>query len=555
MTRDRLASAGRVRDHHSFASMVLVTASLVAITLVTTWPLCSLGGSRIAGDAMDPSQTVWGFWWWRHYAEFSGTPFVGSLLWWPNGVSLWFQSWDLPSTFVAVASSRWMSEVSVYNVLIFASFPLSGLTLYLLCLELWSSRVAAWCSCCLYTFSTYHFAHAQMQLHLSSMQWSPLFFLGLIRFARYGGYPNALLAGASLAFASLTSIYHLVFCAIGTLVMAMAGFPERPRPQVSPQRVAPLAAGVGIFAIMAGWLLVGMAHSYASETYVRVHDPDVFSADIQSFFLPNAVSTWSEKWQAWRSWTGNSWESSSYLGYVVLALAASSWWLDTASRPFLWLSIVGVVLALGPHPHIGGTVYRDLTLPQAWLEQALPALSFSGLPVRFSWLATFGLAVASGAPLARLCRTGVIGCGIALALTALSLAETWPRHFIATKWTTPRIFLDWAADNGRWAVLDGTELGHGLWNQMQHHHPMVAGYATRFPRRLLDSLDQESTLKALLPAPFSGPLHVAPDAGRASLRRAGVRYVIADASRTGNATALKLVERYRSDGIVIYEVP
>jgi hypothetical protein len=503
---------------------------------------------------MDPSQTVWGFWWWRHYGEFSATPFVSPLLWWPHGISLWFQSWDLPSTLVAV-SSPWISEVSIYNALIFASFPLSGLTFYLLAIELWSSRLAAWCSCCLYTFSTYHFAHAQMQLHLSSMQWSPLFFLGLIRFARYGGYSNALLAGIALALASLASVYHLVFCAFGTLVMAIAGFPGSHRPLVSKQSVAPIAAGVGAIALTAGWLVVGMAHSYRSETYVRVHDPDVFSADIQSFFLPNAISIWSEKWQAWRTWTGNSWESSSYLGYVVLALAGVSWWHERASRPFLWLSLVGVVLALGPHPHIGGTVYRHLTLPQAWLEQTLPALSFSGLPVRFAWLAIFGLAAASGASLARLCRNGVIGCGIALALTALSLAETWPRHFASTQWPAPAIFAEWAADGDKWAVLDGTGLGHALWNQMQHRHPIVAGYATRFPRRLLDSLDKEPTLKALLPPPFSAPLNVSPEAGRASLRRAGVRYVIADEGRTANATLLKLVERYRSDGIVIFEVP
>ena len=465
------------------------------------------------------------------------------------------KAWDLPSTLVAVVFGPWMSEVSIYNALILASFPLSGLTFYLLAVELWSSRLAAWCSCCLYTFSTYHFAHAQMQLHLSSMQWSPLFFLGVIGFARYGGYSHALLAGIALALAALASVYHVVFCAIGTLVMAIAGVPGSSRPLVSKRSVAPIVAGICVFALMAGWLLVGMVHSYAGETYVRVHDPNVFSADIQSFFLPNAVSPWSEKWQAWRTWTGNSWESSSYLGYVVLALAAVGGWRDSASRPFLWVSCAGVVLALGPHPHIGGTVYRHLTLPQAWLEQTLPALSFSGLPVRFAWLATFGLAVASGASLARLCRNGVIGCGIALVLTSLSLAETWPRRFVATQWPTPAIFAAWAADGDRWAVLDGTELGHALWNQMQHHHPIVAGYTTRFPKRLLDSLDEEPTLKALLPPPFHAPLNVSPEAGRASLRRAGVRYVIADEGRTVNATALNLGERYRSDGIVIYEVP
>jgi hypothetical protein len=104
-------------------------------------------------------------------------------------------------------------------------------------------------------------------------------------------------------------------------------------------------------------------------------------------------------------------------------------------------------------------------------------------------------------------------------------------------------------------VLDGTDLGQSLWNQMHHHHPMVAGYATRFPKRVLDSLDAEPTLKAFLPVPFSGPSSESAEQGRSALRRAGIRYVLLAGENEKEAAVLGLREIFRTDGLAIYSVP
>lgn len=533
-------------------STLVAFACFLALSVLVTWPLAALGSSAIVGDRMDPSQTIWGFWWWRHYGEFGPDPFHTSLLWWPDGVSLWFQSWDLPATFIATATRRWFSEVSVYNAAVFASFPLAGLTFYLLSVELWSNRLAAWCASCLYTFSTFHFAHAQMQLHVASMQWSPVFFWALIRLRKFARYSDGVMAGVALAISTLASVYYLVFCVVGAIVLISTGSRGA---LVSRRAVGPIGAGLATFVVMTGWLVLGMAESYRGETYVRVHDPDVFSADLESFFLPNAVSLWSTMLTRWRYWTGNSWESSSYLGYVGVAMALASCRRAHDARPFLWMAALGLVLALGPHPHVAGVVYHNLTLPQAWIENTVPPLSFSGLPVRFAWLATFGIAVAAGASLSRLCQRGILGCIVAVALTALSVAETWPRAFATTKWPSLPIFRQWAEDRSRWAVLDGTDLGQSLWNQMQHHHPIVAGYATRFPRRLLDGLSHEPALKAFLPVPFNGPPALPAEKSRSSLRGLGIRYVIVPNRQREEAVALGLQAVYRSDDLSIYAVP
>jgi hypothetical protein len=545
----------------SFPSRLAVgSAAFLALTLLSaaaTWPLLALRGARVAGDALDPWQTIWGFWWWRHHAELGSSLFFSNVLWWPSGVPMWFQTWDIPSATAAFLAPSWISEVVLYNALVFIAFPLSGWTFCLLCRELWGGRLAPFLAGVLFTFSTYHFAHAQMQLHLASMEWSPLYFLGLVRMTGRGRIRDSVLAGLGLALATMASVYHLMFCAIGTLVMAVFGsFGDRGR-LLSRRMLGLVAASVVAYVLAVGWLVAGMAHEYLAEPYMRIHDPVIFSADVQSFFLPNAVSVWSGVFPAWNHWTGNSWESCSYIGYTALGLALVAGVFNRATRAFLWLALLGAILALGPYPHVGGVIYENLALPQAWLVRLLPPLGFSGLPVRFSWLTTFVISVAAGSTLVGLCRRGRAGRIVAIALTALALIETWPQRFLATERSEPEIFAAWARDSGHWAVLDGTSLSSALWHQMHHRHPIIAGYTTRFPRRVFEATNTDPVAAAFLPNPFGdGRMVELPAAdGQADLQRLGVRFVVVDDDRTKNAVALQLIERYHGGGIVVYEVP
>lgn len=511
----------------------------------------------MAGDTLDPWQTIWGFWWWRHHAEFGSPLFVSNLLWWPSGVSMWLQTWDVPSAVIALLMPRRISEIALYNALVFATFPLSGWSFSLLCRELWGGRLSAFLGGLLYTFGTYHFAHAQMQLHIASMEWSPLYFLGLVRMTRRERIWDSMLTGCGLALATMASVYHVLFCAIGTGLLAALGSLGDYRRLSSKRMVRLVAWAGGVYAVVAGWLVVGIARALWAEPYAGGHDPVRFSADLQSFFVPNAVSAWSGIFTSWQHWTGNNWESCSYIGYTALALALAGAGVNRATRAFLWLALAGAILALGPHPHIGGVIYENLALPEAWLAWLVPALNFSGLPLRFSWLTTFGIAAAAAGAMDWLCRRGRMARVAAVALTALALVEAWPRQFVVTVRPAPEIFATWAQDHGRWAVLDATSLSEALWHQMQHHHPIVAGYTTRFPKRLVAAAKSDPIAAALLPAPFGDgrAIELSGTSGQEDLRQLGVRFVIVDEGRTAAAIALKLTERYRGDGLVVYEVP
>jgi hypothetical protein len=117
-----------------------------------------------------------------------------------------------------------------------------------------------------------------MTLHLASMQWSPLFFLGAVRVVRYARFRDALLAGIGITLATLASTYHLVFCAIGVVVLVLAGGltdGDVPRVRSLVRRVAEVSA---MLAIGAGWLIAGMVRAYVADDYVNSHDSMRFSA-------------------------------------------------------------------------------------------------------------------------------------------------------------------------------------------------------------------------------------------------------------------------------------
>ena len=468
---------------------------------------------------------------------------------------MWFQTFDLPTAiallpFWALAPS--LPEVALYNAVLFSSYPVAGFTAYLLCREVWGGHLAPFLAGALYTVNAYHFGHALGHLHIVSMEWSPLYVLGLVRTLRRRGAGGPLLAGCALALAATASFYHLIFCFVTTLVL-LAGWLHGERSSLlSGAFLRRAALLLATFFLLSGWLYVGMVRAFRAEPYVGSHDATRFSADLLSFFVPNAASAWRGSFESWRRFTGNDAESAAYIGYVPLALALVAAVRAKASRSWLAVALVGFVLALGPRLHVNGHLLGGPPLPYAWLEAAFPLLRFTGVPTRFSWLVTFGVAVAAGAALSLVVRAGRRGPLLACAVASLALAETWPHPFVTSSWPAPRFLRDLAQDGERWAVIDATSPSRQLWHQVLHHHPQVGGYVTRAPERLERLLTATPVLR-----PFFGDGGALPPRAEAvrALQRLNVRFVIVDGQRIAAARALGVPTVYQGDGIAVFEVP
>ena len=556
---------------------IWVIGAYTLISAAMTWPLLRHPASRLGGDQLDPWQTLWGFWWWRQSLTSGQSPFTSPLLWWPDGIPLWFQTFDIPAAAGTLLLSPWLPPIALHNIALFLSFPLAGFTFYLLSRELWGGRLAPFLSGCLYTFSAFHFGYAQHVLHVASIQWSPLFFFALARLKRAQPWGRtAVLAGVALSLATMASVYHLAFCIVATAIGVLWNFWTRcfgsseRQHHVSQTRALQLASVVGVYLVLTGWLLLGMILEYRSEPYSGGHNAIMFSADLQSFIFPNAVSRWSEIFPQWRSWelsrTLPIGESGAYVGYTALALALIGSYRDKSARPYLAIAVAGVILSMGPYlqiggvgPHVQGNAIVGIALPFKWLTEFVPGLAFSGMPVRFTWLVTFGVAVAAGACLARICRLGGGARIAAVVLTAVALIEVWPRPFTTSAWPRPSVLVDWSKNHETWAVLDATGSSRPLWHQTLHHHPIVGGYTTRWPKRLVLDLQRDEAVRPFFRPPWGRkirePLSIAPAVARERLRELKIRFVIVDDTRTDLPAGMGLREFYRGEGMVIYELP
>lgn len=484
---------------------LLAALGYATLSIPATWPLARRFSEGIAGYG-DPWVWLWNFWWWRESLVTLGrSPFFTDRAYWPEGISLWLQPFDIPAAMLALPWWGVLPEVSIYNLMLWLTFPAAGLAFYFLALELWGGRLAAFLSGCLYTFSAYHFARASAHLHVSSIQWAPLYFLGLVRMLRGGGLPSALLAAAGLALATLASPYYLLHCAAGTaaIVAVWLTEPQTRRRLLSPEFFR-LAAGLaGGFALLAGWYLLGMLRAGRLEPFEAPHVPEALSADLLNFFIPNPTSACAS-WFAdfWGRWTCRGAEADAYVGYTALGLAVAGAVQVRAARPFLAAAGLGAVFALGPRLHIGGQVYDAVLLPYGWLLRWVPALAISGCPNKFSWLASFGVAAAAGAALAELCRGSRRRRAAACALAALALVEVWPRPLHIESFPAPPILREIGRDPRDFAVLDLSQPFRALWHAVLHRRPQPGGYeyAIRAPIRSARRLERDALLR-----PFLGP--------------------------------------------------
>jgi hypothetical protein len=518
----------------------------VPLAIALTWPLSAHLCTRLAGDHGDAWQTLWGFEWLRRALAAGQNPFFTHDLWHPDGTTLVFQTFDLPDALLALVLRLFVGPIAAYDLVTLGTYVFSGVTMYALGRGTGASRPASFLSGCAYTFSTFHFGHALGHLHILAMQWVPLYALCLVRVLDGGRLRWAVAGGVALAFSAASSWYHLFGASFVTagLVIAHAA---RERGKGLARPAMGLGAIGASFAVLMGPLAWATLRARASEAVSGQHSPQVFSADLQSFFLPNAASALSSHFPAFRAWSGNGAENASYVGYVLVALVLAGVWLR-APRVGAWLVVaaLGVLFSLGPALKWGGRAVTGDVMPYALLVKALPVLSFAGVPVRFAFAATFGLSAALAPALDAIAAR--LRWRWALVLGGLAVLEHVPHAFVTSTFPTPAPMIAWAKDRADFAVLDACRDMRPLWHQTLHGRPIMGGYVTRTPTRLEEKLAADPVAGPLLAwdvpervvpitspsldLPFREPVAPGAEATRFSIELRGILRVPADGGYT-----------------------
>jgi len=237
------------------------------LALVVTFPLALHLGQSIVGNrfgAVDGFLGIWNTWWAAQALKGAHDPFFTPLLFYPDGLDLFWQTLSLPQTLLVAPLTLLAGPLVAYNILILASFVLSGYATFLFVRYITGSAAAGLIGGAIYSLAPFHMQKVlDAQLEVAATQWVPLYLLALHILLERRRWRWALLAGALLLWVGLGTWYYGLFCIIYTGMAALLWalpIDDDQRPTTGDRRLAPglrspvsvLAWGLAPIAIW-GW--------------------------------------------------------------------------------------------------------------------------------------------------------------------------------------------------------------------------------------------------------------------------------------------------------------
>ncbi|HSA31755.1 MAG TPA: hypothetical protein P5160_08160 [Candidatus Omnitrophota bacterium] len=471
--------------------LALVSVLFLALTLLMTFPLAAHFSTHLIGNKGDSWQHAWNMWWMnKTLTEHVGSPFQTDYLFYPKGVTLAFNDMSFFNSGLSIPLQRMFNLFAAYNTMFLVSFVLSGLGMYLLALYLTKDKPAAFLAGCIFVFCPYRMGHSLGHLSLVSTQFIPFFALFFLKSINAENRSDMVFAALFLILTSFCNWYYLVFCTIFVLLyLIFILFTDRSLLAKAALKTALIFTGTLIILSPIFFILLRAA---LTTQFIGAHDPQIFSADILSYFIPGAIQNLG-RFKAFADitsqFTGNTAENSNYIGYSVLLLSAIAFVrLRKKDRLITFLTIcsaVFLILSLGINPHLKGGVHTSITLPYKILYDNLFFFKFTGMPARFLIMLMFCLSLLSAFGIKALRLSVPAGHKqktVFIALLFAVLAEYASLPYLMTSFPGSPFFETMRQDTEDYGVI---YLPHNtpraLYYQTLHNKKMMGGYLSRTP--------------------------------------------------------------------------
>lgn len=462
----------------------------------------------------DGYQNVWNLWWVdKAITEQAAHPWFTAYLHAPYGTTLIGHTLNPFNGLVAIALRPWLTLLEAYNAIVVLSFVTTGLTAYWLCLAMTASRAGSLLGGAIFTFSSFHFMHADAHLQLTAIEWLPLFVLCWIR---YCGAPTAargMAAAITLWLVMLCDFYYFAYCVFAA-VFFYAWTAWKGRDAWFLFRRGHLAAVVGFVVptvATSGVLVAALVYQQAIDPLIGTHAPKDLSMDLLGLFA------WGYYWR-FRDWVVPVWsslspyvtEASVHVGLSVIGLCVYGWRQRARQKVAhlgFWLALAAffAVMALGPNLHIAGYEVsagirmrfmghdnvNPVALPYAVLWLIFPPWRLAGVPLRMTVMVQLVAAILAAAGWHALLSSTWRWKRAAGALLLAAIAfEYLPAPQRLTNPTVPGYVTALAALPPG-PVLDlASNAPQALHYQTVHQHPIAFGYIARTPASV-DVRDRE----------------------------------------------------------------
>lgn len=476
-----------------------------------TYPLILKISTFFFTDAGDGLQNVWNLWWVNlavRRPDLYPTIWQTNLLHWPYGTSLLGQTLNPFNGFLAVGLRMFLSLTATYNAITIFAFVMGGMTMYWLSHYLtrsfWGSIIAGF----IFTFSNYHFMHAEGHLQLVSLEWIPLFVLCWYSLINKPHTITAVGAAIVLWMVLLCDYYYYFYCILIAILIILwyAVINKNTWFIVRKKHFLPLATFTVIELLLVTPIVGPLIISNYRDPLLGSHDPSIFSLDLLALFIPGGhwlFNRWTQLF--WSKLPGNINESSVYLGLSVYIIMGYVWikrkTLELISKQhiYLWLFTIGffALLAFGPSLHVAGKIIWDKGMPYTLLVKVLPFLNLSGVPVRMMVMVILGASVLSAIGFRELFRQFPHKIIFTLLLLGVLLFETLPKPLPANRIEVPEYVTVLAGLPNDGGVVDlvTNDLTLPLYYQTIHGKPIAFGYVSRLPTSV--SVKDETLTKTI----------------------------------------------------------
>jgi hypothetical protein len=465
----------------------------LALALATTWPLGSAPAALLHGNA-DVYGNAWAIAWVAERGLGDPARLFDANMYFPHTKSLAYAESLLPLALQALPVFALGGSVALaYNLVLLATFPLSGLGAWLLARDAGASRGGAFLAGLGFAFCAYRWDHVVHVQSLSTVG-LPMALVFLRRALRGGSALNLLgLAGAAWV-QILSSGYYAFLVAVALLAAAAVAVTSHLREREEDRRVlgrrmlgVGLALGAALLAALPLFLQhreVTRRHGYAR----KASETAPWSAGLRSYADPGAHSLLPHT-RLLHALVED--REPLFAGSAVLALAAAGAMSAMGAgrregaRLGLALCAAGFALSLGPEWRVLGQALPGPFL----LLRELPGGELLRTPARFGILAILGLDLLAALGWTRLgegrpwlARRGVAGLAVFMAL------EAWPSGLgrIVKPAPAPPPSVGWLASAPPGAVLElpWTNLAQGapyVYWSTGHWKPLVNGYGSFDP--------------------------------------------------------------------------
>ena len=455
-----------------------------------TWPRITQFSTYFFCDLGDGLQNVWNMWWIRKaVTELHQSPWHTTWVHYPFGFSLHGHTLNPFNGLLGVVLQEFMTLRQTHNALIVLGFAAGGLTAFWLALRVSGSYGGSLLAGYVFTFSQFHFAHAEGHMNFVSLQWLPLFLLLALLLVEQPTIGVGIAAALALFGVYLCDYYYVFYSVVAVVLLVLWTAWQRKDPWFWTREGyrRPVAALFLVSAATTGALLTAFGWSNWKDPFVGSHAPDVYSLDLLALVVPGGHWRFARLTEGyWSRLPGNIHESSVYLGYGVLFLLVYAWRgrraMPGIAHWFIVLAFFGV-MALGPVLHVWGHEVPFLPLPYRLLEWVFPPLRLSGVPVRMVVMVTLAAAVIAAVGVGRLWKIGGRRRWALVPLLMLIGVEYLPRHIPAVAPPNTDFVEALKSPSARGAYIEVSEQplrgGIALYFQTQHEQPMAFGYTSR----------------------------------------------------------------------------